>query len=157
MKSASTFTVAIGPTDPCFPPHHPVQSGLITVISNHMKHKLNHITLRFKTFQSLLCQNKSPSPNRLHYFLSPHYVFSSSTLTGLLMFLRNILHIWNAGLSDIWKPVPSFFQAFSQMSSQKSHSQWGVFLPSYFNSILLPRNFISSFSFILFSSALIAI
>lgn len=80
--------------------------------SNHIKHKLNHVTLRFKTFQSLLCQNKSHSPNPLHYFLSPHYLSSSSTLTGLLMFLRNILHIWNAGLSDIWKPVPFFLSSF---------------------------------------------
>lgn len=66
----------------------------------------------FIMFQSLLCQNKSHSPNPLHYFLSPHYLSSSPTLTGLLTFLRNILHIWNACLSDIWKPVPFFFSSF---------------------------------------------
>ena len=117
-----------GPTDLCFPPHPPVQSGLITVISNHIKHKLNHVTLRFKTFQSLLCQNKGHSPNPLHYFLSPHYLSSSSTLTSLLMFLRNILHIWNAGLSDIWKPVPFFLSSFHPDVLSKVTFPVGCFL-----------------------------
>lgn len=96
----------------------------------------------FKTFQSLLCQNKSHSPNPLHYFLSPHYLSSSPTLTGLLMFLRNILHIWNACLSDIWKPSPLLPFKLSPRCPLESHiprevlSFLSLFLRCFLNKLL---------------------
>lgn len=61
---------------------HP-QSIVITVMSNHFKCKLNHVALLFKTFQSLLCQSKSHSPNPVHDFPSSQYLSSSSSLIGL--------------------------------------------------------------------------
>lgn len=88
--------------------------------SNHLKCKLKLVTLMFKTFQSLLCQSKSYSPNPSRYFLSPHCLSGSSRLTGSLVFLRNIPHVktfavpsaWNAHTSGIWKPVPLFPSSF---------------------------------------------
>ena len=105
----------------------------------------------FKTFQSLLCQNKGHSPNPLHYFLSPHYLSSSSTLTSLLMFLRNILHIWNAGLSDIWKPVPFFLSSFRPDVLSKVTFPVGCFLTKLLQFHLAAQKF---YVFLLFQTFL---